>query len=190
MNDNIEKAYRVLADRKIIIFPTDTAFGIGCLATEGDAVKKVFDIRKRPHTQAVPVLFSSVEMLREYVLEFPREVQDLTDKYWPGALTVILPANMKKIPSIVTGGGASVGVRIPRHNDAIALIEKLGSPIIAPSANFHGDPTPFKLSDLNPNLINLIDYVLPGVCTLKKESTVIDCTHLPWKIIRQGAVEI
>ena len=190
MNIHSDKAVEILRDGGVVIFPTDTAFGIGCRMDDIEAVQKVFNIRKRPITQAVPVLFSSIDMVKKYVKSFPEEIKSLTDKYWPGALTIILPARIDKVPSLVRGGGLTIGVRIPSHKETLKMIENTGVPIIGPSANFHGGNTPFDMADIDPSLYNLVDYVLPGVCSVKKESTVIDCSVNPWKVVRQGAVNI
>lgn len=190
MNIHSKKAVKILKEGGVLIFPTDTAFGIGCRADDEEAVQKVFNIRKRPLTQAVPVLFSSVEMVKEYVTDFPDTIRVLTDKHWPGALTIILPAKIDKVPSLVRSGGLSIGVRIPNHPGTLQMIKGVGVPIIGPSANFHGDPTPYEMADIDPRLYNLVDYIVPGICSVKKESTVIDCSITPWKIVRQGAIKI
>ena len=187
----IKKAVEILKEGGVVIFPTDTAFGIGCRIDDEDAVAKVFSIRKRPVTQATPVLVSDIEMARELVIDIPPDVDhELLRVYWPGALTVVLPAQLRSVPKLVRGGGITVGVRAPNHEITQQIIKELGIPILGPSANFHGDPTPYSLSEINPMLHNLVDFIVPGVCTVKKESTVIDCSLTPWKIVRQGAITI
>lgn len=187
----IREAVQVLKNGGVIIFPTDTAFGIGCRMDDEEAVKKVFSIRRRPVTQATPVLVGSIQMATEYLLSIPDDVRSrLIEKFWPGALTVVLPSRIEKVPSLVRGGGMTMGVRMPDHPVPRAIITQLGVPIIGPSANFHGESTPYQLSDINPQLHHLVDYMVPGICTVKKESTVIDCSVTPWKILRQGAITI
>lgn len=191
ISEKLQEAVRVLKQGGVVIFPTDTAFGIGCRMDDEEAVKKVFSIRKRPVTQAVPVLVDSIDMAKKYVLDIPQEVRTkLLDVYWPGALTAILGSNVKKVPSLVRGGGVSVGLRIPNHPVPLSLIQALDVPLIGPSANFHGDPTPYEFADVSPQLFHLVDYMIPGTCMIKKESTVVDCTVTPWKIVRQGAVRV
>lgn len=187
----MKQAMKILQEGGIIIFPTDTAFGIGCRIDREDSVERLFKLRQRPFTQAMPVLASSEKMVREYVLEIPENVKlQLMDMYWPGALTIVLPARKEKVCPMVRGNGESIGMRVPNHPVPLTLIEELRVPIVGTSANFHGKPTPYEFSDLDPDLIKQVDYVLPGVCTLRKESTVIDCTQTPWKILRQGAVKV
>lgn len=191
MDQDVKKAIRVLNDGGIVIFPTDTAFGIGCRIDDEKAIEKLFKIRKRPESQATPVLVDSLEMAQRYLLPIPKDViEKLIKPYWPGALTVILYCNKVKVPKLVRGGGDTLGIRVPNHDMVRAIIRGVGVPILGPSANFHGEKTPYRFEDLDKELVKLVDYVLEGECPLKKPSTVIDCSKKPWRIIRQGAMEI
>ncbi len=191
MENSISEAIRILKEGGIVIFPTDTAFAIGCRIDREDSIERLFRLRKRPFTQATPVLCSSLAMVEEYVAEIPPDVREkLIKPYWPGALTIVLPAKIEKVPPLVRGGGVTIGVRIPDHEITRRLIEGVGVPLLGPSANFHGKPTPFKLAEIDPQLYSLVDYILPGVCKKSEVSTVIDCSVLPWKILREGAVKL
>ncbi|MBI2614014.1 MAG: threonylcarbamoyl-AMP synthase [Candidatus Levybacteria bacterium] len=191
MEKEIEKAIEILKNGGIVIFPTDTAIGIGCRIDNQKAVEELFKIRKRPKTKAVPVLFSSIDMVRKYVKEIPQDAEKLMQKYWPGALTLILYCNKVKVPSLVRGGGQTLGVRIPNNKIIKTIIAQVGMPILGPSANFSGEKTPFTFGELNPKLVSLADYVLNvKVNSESNVSTIIDCTIEPWKIIREGAVKV
>lgn len=191
MDRQIEKAVRVFKNGGIVIFPTDTAIGIGCRIDNESSVKKLFEIRRRPKTKAVPVLFSSVDMVRKYVRGIPRDVERLIEKYWPGALTIILRCNIVNVSLLVRGGGETLGVRIPNNKIIQKVIAKVGVPILGPSANFSGGKTPYSFEELNPELVKQADYVLNAEIGLEKNvSTVIDCTVKPWKIVRNGAVSV
>jgi L-threonylcarbamoyladenylate synthase len=191
MNDQHKEAVLTLKKGGIVIFPTDTAFGIGCRVDDERAVEKLFRLRKRPETKATPVLVSGLEMARDYLQDVPDVVVDkLIKHYWPGALTIVLRAKIQKVPELVRGGGDTLGVRMPNHPLTLDLIGKVGTPIVGTSANFAGGETPYFYEDLDPELVKLVDYVLPGECNLRQASTVIDCTVSPWKILREGAVEI
>ncbi len=191
MKKDIEKAIEALNQGSIIIFPTDTAFGIGCRIDNEKSVQKLFNLRKRPVSQATPVLVSSLEMVREYVEDIPQDVKEkLIDKYWPGALTIVLQSRISKVPLLVRGGGSTIGLRMPNHPIVQELIQRVKVPILGPSANFHGEKTPYTFEDLDPELIKLVDCVIPGECSVKNASTVIDCSQKPWKILREGAVKI
>jgi len=191
MNDQIEQAIQILKQGGVVIFPTDTVYGIGCRLDDEAAIKRLFTLRKRPETQATPVLVSGLAMAQEYLLSVPQDVKEkLILPYWPGGLTIVLPCHREKVPSLVRGGGTTMGVRMPNHAMTLSLIAGLGVPMLGPSANFHGEATPQRFSDLNPELVKLVDFVVKGECGLKKASTVIDCSVKPWRILREGAVEL
>ncbi len=190
MDKKIEKAIEILKNGGIVIFPTDTAFGIGCRIDDENAVKKLFEIRQRPRNKAVPVLISSIDMAREYTKQIPQDVENLMKEYWPGALTIILQCTEVKVPKLVRGGGDTLGVRMPNHVATLNIIKNLGVPLLGPSANFSGAKTPYKFKDLDIDLVKLVDYIVEGECLLKKTSTVIDCTKKPWKILRSGAISV
>jgi L-threonylcarbamoyladenylate synthase len=190
MNDDIKNAINVLNKGGIVIFPTDTAFGIGCRIDIHAAVDRLFEIRRRPAGQAMPVLVGNIEMAFAYYLDPSDVVRRLMKNYWPGALTIVAPSKTHMIYSPIRGGGKTVGLRMPNHPAILKIIEEVGVPILGPSANFHGDPTPYSSVDLNPELVKLVDYVVPGECSIRQASTVVDCTVNPYKIIRQGAVRL
>ncbi len=189
MKEELQQAIKILKEGGIVIFPTDTAFGIGCRMDDENAVRRLFRIRNRPPDQAVPVLVNSKKMAQEYLLPISQEVEKLMDRYWPGALTIVFPCKNDLVPSLVRGGTKTLGVRLPSHRIPLALIENLGVPILGPSANFHGEETPYKFEDLDPEFVKLVDYTVLGKCKLGKASTVIDCTKKQWKILRQGAIK-
>lgn len=192
MKGEIHRAIKILKQGGIVVFPTDTAFGVGCRMDDQKAVARLFKIRKRPKTQAVPVLVETLEMAQKYLLPIPHEViAKLIKPYWPGALTLILPCIRLKVPVLVRGGGKTLGVRIPNHQIPLALISGVGVPILGPSANFSGAKTPYRYEDLDPEFLKGVDFVLKeGESRWYKPSTVIDCSQKPWKILRQGAVEL
>jgi L-threonylcarbamoyladenylate synthase len=192
MNIQTKKAIDMFNNGGIVIFPTDTAIGIGCRIDKDKAIKRLFEIRRRPKDKSLIVLVSSVEMAQKYLLPIPEDVKlKLINRFWPGELTIILQSRIGKVPSLVRGGKNTLGVRFPNNKMLAELIEQIGVPIVAPSANFSTEATPFRFEELNPELVKLSDYVLKGDVSLKKNvSTIINCTVAPWKIIREGAVKI
>jgi len=189
--DHVAEAVKIVKQGGIVIFPTDTAFGIGCRIDDIDAIQRLFALRKRPETKAVPVLVSSLHMAQEYVQEIPEEViKKLIKPYWPGALTIVLQSKTDKVPSLVRGGSETIGLRVPNHLTTLALINGVGIPLLGTSANFAGEATPHTFENLDPELTKLVDYVVPGECHQEKASTVIDCTKTPWQILRHGAVNL
>lgn len=191
MQGDTQQAITVFNQGGIVIFPTDTAYGIGCRMDKEKSIKRLFKIRKRPETQATPVLVSGLDMARSYVKTIPQEVvQELVLPYWPGALTIILPALSEKVPNLVRGGTNTLGVRMPNHPTILEMINRVWVPLLGPSANFHGEKTPYAFEELDPQLVRQVDFVVKGECTAKQQSTVIDCSTIPWKIQREGAIKI
>ncbi len=191
MDSNIQKAVEVFKQGGVVIFPTDTVWGIGCVLNNKESVKKLYEIRKRPREKALIVLVNSIEMAQEYLQPINGGVKkNILEKYWPQSLTVILPCRKEKVPEIVRSGGKTLAVRITNHPILSEIITKLNMPILAPSANFAGEKTPAKFSDIDKNLLGLVDYVLKGESLGRKPSTIIDCSQKPWKIIRQGEVVV
>jgi len=191
MEAEIAKAVKILNGGGIVIFPTDTAFGIGCRIDNLESVKKLFRIRKRPELQPVLVLVNSIEMAQNYLMPLDLRVKKLMEKYWLGALTIVYNCQIAKVPTLVIGGGKTLGIRMPNHSLILELIKEVGVPILGPSANFHGGKTPYKFEDLNPELVKSIDYVIPGQTNnFGTPSTVVDCSVSPWKILRQGTVKL
>lgn len=189
---NFSEFCTLLAAGGIIIFPTDTAFGIGCRVDDEKAVERLFRIRRRPAEKATPVLVESRDMAKRYFTDpLPDHVGYLMKQYWPGALTIVYDCRTDRIPSLVRGGGKTIGLRMPDHAIALDMIRSVGVPILGPSANFHGQPTPFTVDELDPALVALVDGVIDGSCKpARQASTVVDCTQNPPKILRQGAVTL
>lgn len=189
--EDIKNAIQILKKGGIVIYPTDTAYGIGCRIDKIDAIKRLFEIRKRPVTQPLPVLVDSIEMAQKYLSSpIPDNVRRLMETYWPGALTIVYSCKVRYIHSLVRGKGETIGVRMPNHEVPLELIEGIGVPIAGPSANFHGMKTPYTYDQLDSKLKEKADYVIKGSCQIEDVSTVLDCSTAPWKIIRQGAVHV
>lgn len=186
--EHLQQAVTILNNSGVIIFPTDTAFGIGCRADDEKAVKRLFEIRKRPENKPTPVLVNNIELVEKYVDEVPEKVRAIMKQYWPGGLTIVLNSTSSDIVPLVKGGTRTLGVRMPDHEIPLSLIEQIDVPLLAPSANFSGEDTPYSYEELNPEIVKEVDLVIPGECSTKQASTVIDCTSEPWEIIRQGSV--
>jgi len=191
MSEQQKEAIAILRQGGIVIFPTDTAFGIGCRVDMIATIEKLYAIRRRPLTQAMTLLVDSIQMAQKYVRTIPVEVEKkLIEPYWPGALSIILESNTDRVSGLVSGGTKTIGVRMPDDTSLRDIISAVGVPILGPSANFHGEKTPFRRQDLDPALVSKVEYVLHGKGKEKNVSTVIDCVSTPWKIIRQGAVKL
>jgi L-threonylcarbamoyladenylate synthase len=189
MNEN-KKIISILREGGIAIFPTDTAFGIGCLINNTEAVQRLFAIKKRSLHKPTPVLFSSISMVEQWVDDIPETAKNLMNHYWPGGLTIILKSSNKNIDPMVTAGTGTLGIRIPDSDELREIITDLNTPIIGSSANFEGMPTPYTIQNLDPELTKLVDVVMNGECKTKQASTVVDCTKDPFVVLREGAVKL
>lgn len=186
--DHINKAVEVLNNGGVVIFPTDTAFGIGCRIDDHKAIERLFALRKRSLTQPPPVLVSSLRMAQRYG-DFTEEIiEKLVDPYWPGALTIIVPTKDRIDPLVQKDGG--VGLRVPDHQVALEIVERIDCALLGSSANFPGNPTPYKFEDLDPDLVGLVNYVVPGQTNGSEASTVINTIVSPWQILRDGAIKV
>lgn len=191
MSKNIQKAIKILNEGGIVIFPTDTVYGIGCRLDNPKALEKLFSIRNRPAEKAVLAVVDSIAMAQEYLLPIPEDVNSqLMQQYWPGCLTIVLPCNKEKVPSVARGGGDTLGVRQTNHPVLLEMIKGVGVPLVAPSANFAGEATPKTFQELDSNLLSMVDFVVEGECGGDMPSTVIDCSVKPWKILREGAIRV
>lgn len=189
--EEIKKAVAILKSGGVGVFPTDTAYGVGCRIDNKSAVDWLFEVKKRPKDMAVPVLVNSVNMAKGYIDEsFLDSFCELASQYWPGGLTIVVKVKKELIYVLVRGGGGTVGFRMADSQVVEGLIEGVGVPIIGTSANFYGKETAFSFEELNPEFIEIVDFVIKGECKLKKPSTVVDITSQPYKLIRKGAVEV
>lgn len=191
LSNKLDEAVGILNEGGIGIFPTDTAFGIGCRIDNIQAVKRLFKIRNRPEDKATPVLVDSLKTARKYWLSpLPNIVRRLAESFWPGGLTIVYAAKTGTTPLLVRGGGKNVGLRMPDHETVLNLLTRLGVPLLGPSANFHGHNTPYTFNEVDPDIIKLVDFVIPGECKSRVASTVVDCSGKIPRILRQGKVEL
>lgn len=180
----------VLSRNDLVAFPTETVYGLGANALSNEAILKIYEAKSRPPDNPLIVHVSGVEMLKEllYPDPIPAIYDEAIAKYWPGPLTILVkkPAC---IPSIVTAGQDTVGIRMPMHPVALELIKMCGFPLAAPSANVSGRPSPTRAShvyhDLNTKIPLIIDG---GNCESGVESTVLDCLRPIPAILRPGGV--
>ncbi len=158
MKQEIEKALKVLNDGGTILYPTDTIWGIGCLATDPVAVQKVYDIKKRADTKSMLVLLDNENRLPSYVDVVPDiawELIEATDK----PLTIIYPG-AKNLAENLLPEDKSIGIRIPEDDFCRQLIQKLRRPIVSTSANLSGKPSPSFYDDIDPEILKSADYVV------------------------------
>jgi L-threonylcarbamoyladenylate synthase len=176
--DSIEKATAVLMHGGIVVYPTETVYGLGADAFSEDAILKVYEAKRRPPGQPISIAVSDFEMLAA-VAHVDGSMQKFIEAFLPGPVTVVLRAK-HALPEMLTGGTGLIGVRIPSHDLALRLIERFGSPITATSANLHGAKDPATPDECTVPRDFLIDGGrLPGT-----PSTVVDLVNRT--ILRRG----
>jgi L-threonylcarbamoyladenylate synthase len=176
--DLIERAVQVLHRDGIIVYPTDTVYGLGADALSEDAVIRVYEVKNRPISKPISVAVSDREMLSAIAVVDSR-ADAFMDRFLPGPVTVVLKAK-SCLPEILTGGTGMIGVRIPAHPIALGIISRFDGPITATSANYSGEQDPVTVSEVHVQSDLVIDGgKLPGT-----PSTVVDLTA--WQIIRPG----
>ena len=171
---------------KVIIYPTDTVYGLGVNAFDSEAVYKIFRIKKRPLHQALPIAVSGLKMAQSLV-NITEKAKILMETFWPGALTIILEKT-SPIPEIVTGGKIGIGIRAPNHPVALTVVEMLNVPIIATSANIHGEISPVNVEEVSDQLGKSVDLIIDGGTVSGTPSTIINMLEEPPMIIRKGNV--
>jgi L-threonylcarbamoyladenylate synthase len=184
----IDVAAEVINSGGLVAFPTETVYGLGANAHNSGAVAKIFDAKGRPSTNPIIVHVGSVDQLRDLCETVPDAAYKLAKRFWPGPMTLVLPKS-ETVPGIVTAGGSTVGVRVPNHPVALALIKAAGVPIAAPSANRSEEVSPTTAQHVADSLGDAIDLILDGgPCEVGIESTVLDLSSDAPKILRPGSI--
>lgn len=187
--NEIKKQAEILKKGNTVIFPTETVYGLGADALNGEAVKKIFLAKGRPQDNPLIIHVSS-KKIEKFVKDVPPVAEKLMDKFWPGPMTIIL--NKKDIvPDETSAGLSTIGVRMPNSEIALKLIEAAGVPIAAPSANISGRPSPTDVERCIEDLDGKIDYILGGERSdIGVESTIVDCTVNPPMVLRPGGITL
>jgi L-threonylcarbamoyladenylate synthase len=172
----------------VIVYPTDTVYGIGGNPFLEDVVIRIKNIKQREE-KAMPILVSSLEKAKE-IAYFNDLSLKIANTFWPGPLTIVLKTKVKFSPHL-TGGRDSIGLRIPNHELALKIIEASGGALIGTSANISGRPPAISIEDLDEKIKSSVDLIIDGgKCYLGKPSTVIEVIDSKIKIIRIGAIGI
>ena len=187
---SIEQAAEILRAGGTVAFPTETVYGLGANALDAAAVAKIFAAKQRPGWDPLIVHLADRDLLGSITLREPEKAVRLMDAFWPGPLTLLLPRN-SAIPDAVTAGRPLVGVRVPSHPVAHALLRAAGIPVAAPSANSFGRISPTLAAHVIEDLDGRIDAVLDsGETTYGLESTVVDPSFHPCKVYRPGIITL
>ncbi|MCD8741718.1 threonylcarbamoyl-AMP synthase [Mucilaginibacter roseus] len=174
LKDEVAKALKVIQDGGIILYPTDTIWGIGCDATNTEAVKKIFALKQREEAKSMIILLDTDNKLQSYVREVPDIAYDLIE-FAENPLTLVMPG-AKNISEALIAADGSVGIRVAKHPFCEQLIQRLRKPLVSTSANISGEPSPQNFGEISQEIIEGVDYVVDidqHDTSLKKPSTIM-----------------
>ena len=184
----IAEAAAVLRAGGLVAFPTETVYGLGANALDETAVRRIFSAKGRPDFNPLIVHVADADKARELVTSWPEQASILAERFWPGPLTLVLP-KMPVVPDAVTAGLGAVGIRVPAHPVALALIRAAKLPVAAPSANRFTELSPTSAEHVLKTLADRVDLVLDGGPTaVGIESTVLDLSGDAPRLLRPGMV--
>ena len=187
--EDLAQAAHLLRIGEPVAFPTDTVYGLGANAQDEAAVQKIYDAKGRPSDKPLILLIHDKAQLSQFANHISDTAQTLMDAFWPGPLTLIFPLLEGTVSAAVTRGKTTIGVRMPNHTVALALLELANVPIAAPSANLSGNPSPTTAAQVAADLDGRIAAIVTGsICNIGEASTIVDvCGDIP-VILRQGAI--
>ena len=186
-DEGIKKTSQIIEKGGIVVFPTDTVYGIGCNPYNENSVKKIYEIKSRTELKSLPVLAYSLDVVKEIALidEFTEKI---IEKYWPGPLTLILELTDQKLKKSLNLGN-KIAVRIPDSKCTLKLLEKCRL-LVGTSANISGNSSYTNPDECIKNIKNYDMFLNGGIITSKGESTIIEIENKEIKIIREGALKI
>jgi len=192
LQSKIQAAVARLHDGGVVAFPTETVYGLGADATNSAAVRRVFEIKGRPADHPMIVHLADESQLANWAREVPSKAKLLARRFWPGPLTLILPRS-HQVSNVITGGQDTVGLRVPDHPIALALIRGMGNAggLAAPSANHYGRISPTTAAHVQEEFGDEIDMIIDGgSCQVGLESTIVSCIDNIVKVLRPGGVPL
>ena len=182
------EAAEILRRGGLLAVPTETVYGLAANGLDAKAVEEIYEVKGRPAVKPLSLMVPGPEAMPLYAEEVPAAAKTLAEAFWPGPLTLVLKAK-DTIPEIVRAGGDTIGLRCPDHSLTLALLRELGFPLAAPSANPSGLPSPKSADEVLAYFNGQIDGVLDGgPCGLGTESTILDLSRKPYRILRRGAL--
>lgn len=183
----LDRAKEVLEKGGIMIFPTETVLGIGCLLNFPKSIERLYKFKKRDDKKPTLVLVKNLKEAQKLV-EFNKTAQVLANHFWPGPLTIALPG-AKNVPERLLGPGNSLAIRVPSHPWLSSLLNDLDQPLLAPSANFQGMQPAKKLSEIDKELVKLVDYEVDIEPGGDEPSTIVSIVNdQGYEIVRTGPI--
>ena len=186
----LEEAVRSLSSGGVVVFPTDTLYGLGADVFSLAALQRIFSIKGRRADLALPVLVAGLDQVEAVAQPMSAQAQRLAERFWPGPLTLVMRRS-PDLPGLVTGGADTVAVRMPGHPVPLELARRLGRPITGTSANRSGQPDLLDLSALENQLGNLVDHIIQtGPVPSGTASTIVNVTGDTPQLLRGGAISL
>lgn len=188
IKEKMAEAASLLREGGLVAVPTETVYGLAGNGLNAAAVERIYEVKGRPAVKPLSLMVSGPEAMEKYAVQVPSVAKYLAERFWPGPLTIVLKAQ-DRIPPIVLAGGHTVGLRCPRHPMTLELLQLSGLPFAAPSANPSGAESPKTAEQVRAYFDGKIEAIVDGgPCGLGLESTIIDMSAPPYKILRQGAL--
>lgn len=184
----LKKPAQIIKDGGIVVFPTETVYGIGVNGLDEKAIKRLYKVKKRPMDKPISLLVENIQMIEKVAKDITKEEYALIKEFMPGPLTIIL---QKKdiVPNILTANSETVGIRMPENDIAIELIKYVGCPIATPSANISGKPSGINIQDIIQDFGDTVDYYIDGgKSKIGKSSTVVKIINKKPHILREGTI--
>lgn len=183
-----QAAAELLRAGQLVAVPTETVYGLAANGLDADAVGRIYEVKGRPENKPLSLMVGGAEAMERYCEDVPEQARLLADKFWPGPLTIVLKAK-PDVPEIVRAGGNTVGLRCPQHPLTLDILRRCALPLAAPSANPSGLPSPKTAGEVLAYFEGRIAAVVDGGdCGIGRESTIIDMSAAPYRILRRGAL--
>lgn len=190
-DDELDEIVDIIKRDGIIVFPTETVYGIGGNALSENVIKNIYNIKKRPQEKALNILVKNKEEIKKYAYISNELEEEIIDKFMPGPITIILKKRKSQIPDLLTGNNDTIGIRIPDNDIVKKILEKCNLPIAAPSANISGKPSSIILEDIKPDFDGKVDaFIDGGKCKQNISSTIVKVIDGNIKILREGIISI
>lgn len=181
-------AAQTILNGGVIVYPTETIYGLGANALDPKVVERVFEIKERRKSNPILILIPDIQSLEELALEVPDSAQDLMKKFWPGPLTIVFRST-PMVSKILTAGSGKIGIRLSSDKFCADLLSICKIPITSTSANLSGEPNPNSIEMINKRVLDSVDTIVDaGTLTSQTPSTVVDVTKGKVELVREGAI--
>jgi L-threonylcarbamoyladenylate synthase len=185
---DITTAAELLREGGLVAVPTETVYGLAGNGLDASVIERIYEVKGRPAVKPISLMVANSDAIADLCETVPQAARDLAERFWPGPLTLVLKAKAR-IPEILRAGGETVGLRCPRQQQTLQLLQELSFPLAVPSANPSGLPSPKTAGEVLQYFDGAIEGVIDGgPCELGLESTVLDLSRTPYRILRQGSL--